>query len=61
MSNQNEKIVIREMPNRETLEAFIAGTMGPTRVTFNIEKGVFEPKIELPVQKKDETIDFNPS
>lgn len=39
---EKEKREIKKMPNKETLEAFINGLHGGVRVSFNVEKGVFE-------------------
>jgi len=41
------ELMIREMPNKETLEAFLRGYFQPPEVVFNCERGVFEWLVEL--------------
>lgn len=36
------RVVVKTMPDRETLEAFLAGMSGATEVIFDVEKGEFE-------------------
>ena len=41
-TGEEEKIEITEMPDKETLEAFLEGFSKEVRVTFNIKTGKFE-------------------
>jgi len=43
---------ITEMPDKETLQAFLDGFHGGVRVAFNIEKGKFEWIAPKPVPKQ---------
>lgn len=43
---KERKVKIEKMPDRETLEEFIAGMSGTTNIIFDAEKGGFVRKDE---------------
>lgn len=45
---KKEKELIKQMPDKQTLEAFVRGLSGGTRVTFNTETGQFEWVVPRP-------------
>ena len=51
---ERRKLVIKKMPDRETLEEFVGGMCGKPTVIFDAEKGEF-------VQKDDRPINTNTS
>lgn len=43
-----KKKIIKEMPDRQTLEAYIDGLEGKVQVIFNIDEGKFEWVVPRP-------------
>lgn len=50
---EKERREIKKMPDKETLEAYLEGACGPTRVSFNIEKGEFEWLVSREEKEED--------
>jgi hypothetical protein len=44
--------LIKKMPDKETLEAYLEGSHGSVKVVFNLLKGVFEWVVPHNVKKK---------